>query len=67
MALGHEKKDYVCDIISSCTFAGKEFVRKKVVLSKKEERLVMYRNKKFKEKQKGFVINFDRNFRIWMF
>ena len=46
MALGHEKKDYVCDLIPSCTFTGKEFVRKKMVSLKREERLVIYRNNK---------------------
>ena len=50
MALGHEKKDYVCDIIPSCTFAGKEFVRKKIVSLKREERLVMCRNKNLNRK-----------------
>ena len=52
MALGHEKKDYVCDIISSCTFSGKEFVRKKVVSLKRDERLVLYRNKNFNRKRR---------------
>ena len=45
MAMSHEKKDYVCDLISSCEFSGKEFVKKKVPSLKKEVRLVMYRNK----------------------
>ena len=35
--LAHEKKDFVCDIIPSCSFAGIEFVIKKVSL-KEEER-----------------------------
>ena len=41
IALGHEKKDYVCDLVSSCIFTGNEFVRKKVLSLKREERLVI--------------------------
>ena len=65
MAMSHEKKDYVCDLISSCEFSGKEFVKKKVPSLKKEGRLVMYRNKDFKNRKRrdrDLLHIFDRNF-----